>query len=78
MTEFWTILIITYSGALFDGQVSYVATPSQDACEEAMNIMYDVLHPKMPDIMIQCIETTTMSSSIRPMPRPDDLGVDYD
>lgn len=78
MTTFWTILIITYSG-LLDGSVSYVALPSQDACEEAMDLTYDLLYPQMPDLMLQCVETATLSGTIRPMPRPEDLkGADHD
>ena len=71
--EFWTILIITYGGFL-DGDVSYVALPSQDACEEAMMMTYDLLYPEMPDLMLQCHQTVRPSRSIRPMPRPEGLG----
>lgn len=70
--EFWTILIITYGGIL-QGDVSLVAYPSQDACEEAMLMTYDLLYPEMPDIMIQCHETDSISKSIRPLPRPEGL-----
>jgi len=74
---FWTILIITYSGALA-GNVSYVALPSQDACEEAMDMAYDLLSPEMPDLTLQCQPTSTPTRMVRPMPRPEDMGVDHD
>lgn len=70
---YWTILIITYGGFL-KGDVSYVAYPSQEACEEAMLLTYDLLYPKMPDLMLQCHESAFPSASIRPMPRPEGLG----
>lgn len=68
--KFWTILIITYSGPL-EGSVSYVATPSQEACEAAMDLHYEMLHPDMPDLMLQCQPTSTPSKIVRPRPRPD-------
>lgn len=68
---YWTVLIITYGGFL-DGDVSYVAYPSHEACEEAMMLTYDLLYPEMPDLMLQCHETTRISKSIRPMPRPEE------
>ncbi len=67
--EFWTVLIITYGGFL-QGNVSYVATPSQEACEMQMEASYEMLHPLMPDVMLQCQETLTPSNMVRPKPRP--------
>lgn len=74
MTEFWTILVITYSGALLGGDVSYVALPSHSACVAAMDVIYEELYPHMPELMLQCIDTDTMSSSIRPKARPEGIG----
>jgi hypothetical protein len=73
MIEFWTILVITYSGELLEGNVSRVALPSHKDCEEAMTLTYEALYPHMNDIMIQCTETPTPSNTIRPKPRPKDL-----
>lgn len=73
MIEFWTMLVITYSGELLGGNVSYVALPSHKACEAAMTVTYEALYPEMHGIMIQCIETDTISHSPRPQPRPKDL-----
>ncbi len=35
--------------------------------------MFDLLADEFPDLMVQCIPTEALSSSIRPMPRPADL-----
>lgn len=69
---FWTILIITYGGAL-DGHMSYVAMPSQAACEEAMDFSYAMLSDHMPDMMLQCQATGMLSGTIRPQRRPEGL-----
>jgi hypothetical protein len=71
--KYWTILIITYGAGMLDDSVSYVALPSQDECEVYMGQMFDTLHPKFPDLMIQCKETALPSITIRPQPRPEGL-----
>lgn len=72
--KFWVILVITYGGTL-DGTVSYVPLPSQDACEQAMDLMWDTTMKEMPDGMLQCIATDIPSKIVRPKPRPKNLGV---
>lgn len=74
--NFWTILIITYGAGMLDGSVSYVALPSQDACEMYMEQLFETLSPEFPDLMIQCQETETPSDFVRPMPRPENLSDD--
>lgn len=72
--SFWVILIITYGGML-DGQVAYVPLPSQEACEAAMDLMWETTMKDMPDGMLQCMATDTPSKIVRPRLRPLDLGV---
>lgn len=71
---FWTILIITYGAGILDGRVSYIAMPSPEACAVHMEQVFETLYPEFPDLMIQCHETETPSSSMRPKPRPEEAG----
>lgn len=71
--EFWTVMVITYGIRVLDAEVSLVAYPSAQACGEAILPVYTSLQDAFPDLMIQCIETTELSSSIRPVPRPEGL-----
>jgi len=73
MMEFWVVLAITYGAGFLEGDVSYVATPNQEACETLMQVTYDQLYPHFPGIMLQCIPTQYPSKSLRPKPRPEDL-----
>lgn len=71
--EFWTVMVITYGIRVLDAEVSLIPYPSAHACGDAILPVYDTLHDAFPDLMIQCVETTELSSSIRPMPRPEAL-----
>lgn len=68
---YWTVLWIAMLGGLYDGQASFVVYPSLETCEAAI---LDVSNTIPYDHQIECEETTTPSSSIRPMPRPEGLG----
>lgn len=72
--KFWTILLITYGAGTFDGEVSAIPFPDEDRCGDAIEPLYDLLTDQFPDLMIQCVETTTPSTSIRPMPRLEITG----
>lgn len=72
--EFWTVMVITYGTTVFGADVSLVAYPSAKTCGDAIPAVYDTLFPSFPDLMIQCVETGTLSSSMRPKPRPEELG----
>jgi len=66
----WTFLVITYGVGPLDGYQSVLALPSQEACEEQMLTTMDDLLPLMPDLMLQCIPSGAMSTSLRPKRRP--------
>jgi hypothetical protein len=69
--EYWTFLVITLA-APFDGYVSTVPYHSLDACWRAAPIVQSTMTENVD--MVQCVPSTTPSSSIRPMPRPGGLG----
>jgi hypothetical protein len=76
MTTYWAILVIYYStnvSGIGDLQTQ-VALPSYKQCGQAMRPILDVVKQTYPDAWAHCQETTTMSSSVRPKPRPDGLG----
>lgn len=70
--EYWTMLIFTFVGGPFDMTHSgIVYYPSLEDCIAA----HQVVSATLPyDHQIECVETTLLSKSIRPMPRPDNLG----
>lgn len=67
---YWTILFVTALGGPFDGETSYMVYPSLETCEAATAAISSTLPY---DHRIECEETTTLSSSLRPMPRPEEL-----
>lgn len=72
--KLWTLLIITYGAGQFDGTVSYVAVPSQQACEQIMSGLFDALQAVQPDVMVQCQETDSPSwIDGVPLMRPEDM-----
>lgn len=73
--EFWTALVITYGMASpFYGEQSVVALPNHEACSALIEPTSMALMEIDPAIVVQCIETTQPSKSIRPRQRPDDLA----
>jgi hypothetical protein len=66
----WTILLITIIGGPLDGRTSGLAYPSIEACRNAQRAISVGLGY---DHQIACIETTVLSSSIRPKRRPEVL-----
>jgi hypothetical protein len=68
-------MIITYGASLFQGQQSFIPYPDAMACGEAIMPVADSLRPTFPELMVQCKETDLMSSSLRPKPRPEGLGL---
>jgi hypothetical protein len=64
---FWTVLFVTTLGGPFDGEVSYMVYPSVEACENAAAIISQTLPY---DHQMECEETPTQSSSIRPKRNP--------
>ena len=68
---YWTVLFVTALGGPFDGETSYMVYPSLEACEAATAVISTTLPY---DHNMACEETTTLSSSLRPKPRPEGLG----
>lgn len=71
--KFWTILLITYGMAEFEGEISPIPFVAMENCGDAMETLYDLMAEADPDVMVQCIETALPSGSVRPMKRPDHL-----
>lgn len=69
---FWTAMWITIWATGFEGSELMVAYPSLAACEAAVPVVSDTLGY---DHTITCVESNVASGSIRPLPRPSDLGV---
>lgn len=72
MNAFWTMLIFTaMSGQMVDRTVGAIWYPSLEECLAAHQIVSRTLPY---DHQIECVVSTTMSSSMRPLPRPEGLG----
>lgn len=68
--EYWTVLWITVLSGPLDGSTSGLIYPSLESCEQAAPIISDTLAY---DHTTECRETYQSSSSLRPMPRPEEL-----
>lgn len=72
MNNFWTVLLFTMLEAPLDGGTSgMIYYPSMEACLAAHQIVSKTLPY---DHKVNCVETSVMSSSMRPKPRPEGLG----
>lgn len=71
MTEFFTIMIITFNVPGHGEMQSALLYPSAQACGEALPAVYETVRRHYPDSMAQCRVTAQMSSSIRPKGRGD-------
>lgn len=71
--EYWTIMVITLGTTVFDADTSLIPYPSAQSCGDAIMPVYDTLADAFPDLVIQCVETVHLSSTLRPMPRPEEL-----
>lgn len=67
MATFWTILWVTALGGPYDSESAFLVYPSLEACEAALIPVSDTLPY---DHSLICEETTALSSSLRPRPRP--------
>ena len=72
MTTYWTVMIITFGAGPFAGYDTYLPYPNKYVCGEHIaateqQIVADGLAVQM----IRCIETDTLSQTIRPRPRPE-------
>ena len=64
---YWTVMWITFLGGPYDGQGSFLAYPSLEACEIALSTVSSTLPY---DHNLLCEETTVPSASLRPKPNP--------
>lgn len=66
-------MVITFGIDVMDANTALVPYKSEEACGQAIMPVYDTLHDTFPDLVIQCVETEQLSSTLRPMPRPENL-----
>lgn len=66
----WTFLVIALA-APYEDYATALPYRTLDECWAAAPLVVDTL--SVPVDMIQCVETGTLSSTIRPRPRPADL-----
>ena len=64
---YWTLLWITMVGGQFNGETTFIAYPSMQACEAATSAVGSALPY---DYNLRCAETGVASSSMRPKARP--------
>lgn len=70
--EYWTVLWLTVLSGQIEGSTSGLLYPSLEACEAAIPAVTGTVDGAY-DYNVICEETTTMSRTVRPMPRPADL-----
>lgn len=70
---YWTVLWINILSGPLDGSNSGLIYPSLESCEAAINTVVSTFSGAY-DYNVTCEETTQLSSSIRPKPRPEGLG----
>jgi hypothetical protein len=71
--EFWTVLWITVLSGPLDWSTSGLIYNSLAECEAAIATVIDTIDGQY-DYSVVCEESMTLSSSIRPRPRPEGLG----
>lgn len=72
MNAFWTLLILTSLSEPLEDQTSgLVWYPSLEECVTASKIISATLPY---DHQIECVVSDYMSSSMRPLPRPEGMG----
>jgi hypothetical protein len=71
--EYWTILWINVLGGPMDGAASGLIYENLAKCEASIPAVVAAIDGQY-DYNIACMETETLSASIRPRPRPEGLG----
>ena len=71
---YWVFLVIVFGEGSFDKTVSLLPFPDMRSCGNAIETVDTLLRPAFPDLSLHCMETERASGSIRPQPRPEDLG----
>lgn len=70
----WTIMVISYGVTVFQADTSLIPYPSREACGDAVEVVAGTMIADFPDLVVQCVETTVPSASLRPKRRPEGLG----
>lgn len=71
MTQFFTLMFITFTVPGHGEMQSVLLYPSQQACGEALPAVYETIRAHYPDSMAQCRPTRQLSASPRPKARGD-------
>lgn len=71
MTEFFTLMLITFTVPDHGEMTSVLLYPSQQACGDALPAVYETVRVHYPDSMAQCRPTRQLSASPRPKARGD-------
>jgi hypothetical protein len=75
MTYLWTIMVVTYGAGPFDGFNTYIPYPNKYVCGEHISATEaQLVADGLAVQMIRCIETDLLSRTVRPRPRPKNLG----
>lgn len=70
MTEFFTLLVLTYPVPDLGTVESVLLYPSMDACGDALSAVYGTVERHFRGGGAQCIPTPLLSHSLRPVARP--------
>jgi len=71
MTTFWTFMLISFTSPQHGTLDTALLYPSQQACGEALLVVYPTIERYYPDSMAQCRSTRQLSASVRPKARGD-------
>lgn len=66
----WTIMVISYGVTVFQADTSLIPYPSRESCGDAVEVVAGTMIADFPDLVVQCVETTVPSASLRPKPNP--------
>lgn len=70
MITYYTVLLIAYYVDAQEYQAKMLFT-SHKQCQDAMDAIYPVMHNVSDDVIVQCLQSATVSSTVlRPRARP--------
>lgn len=71
MTEFFTILILTFTIPGHGTMETAIPYPTAKTCGDAIQPVYETIRTIYEETGARCVTTSIMSSSMRPRSRPD-------
>jgi len=74
MTQFFTIMWLTFTVDGHGQMQTGIPYPSQQACGDALPAVYETIRLHYRDSAAQCKPTKVLSASIRPKQRPEGIG----